>query len=341
MMSSNFFIIFICMFLLALHLSWGYKPVIEAFPSNIVRKRDSVTIRCSSQYQGILRLNIKRDSSFVDAKTEEQEYNFFVPNVEKDTDCTCIQVYNNIWSDYSDVLTLKVIDPKKPKISAAHVQDDIEDTKVLITCSAPDPPEQCRVKRFFLYSGKVEIRDLSANGSSRQVTFECSNLTAKYRCSYVLEVKEKSHHLITSPLSNTVTPTKHKDEEEKGSSDYDFLIPIVATVCVILILILAVILGIYFKRKNKPSPQKMKNSEYPQGEHAKANTEATYSTIDETKLRPPPDVEENIEDTTVDDDNDGITYARLNSANLKPKNTQSYTPADTGLYAEVKKSKPM
>ncbi|XP_056398986.1 uncharacterized protein LOC130293846 isoform X2 [Hyla sarda] len=264
MMSSNFFIIFICMFLLALHLSWGYKPVIEAFPSNIVRKRDSVTIRCSSQYQGILRLNIKRDSSFVDAKTEEQEYNFFVPNVEKDTDCTCIQVYNNIWSDYSDVLTLKVI-----------------------------------------------------------------------------EVKEKSHHLITSPLSNTVTPTKHKDEEEKGSSDYDFLIPIVATVCVILILILAVILGIYFKRKNKPSPQKMKNSEYPQGEHAKANTEATYSTIDETKLRPPPDVEENIEDTTVDDDNDGITYARLNSANLKPKNTQSYTPADTGLYAEVKKSKPM
>ncbi|XP_056398987.1 uncharacterized protein LOC130293846 isoform X3 [Hyla sarda] len=238
MMSSNFFIIFICMFLLALHLSWGYKPVIEAFPSNIVRKRDSVTIRCSSQYQGILRLNIKRDSSFVDAKTEEQEYNFFVPNVEKDTDCTCIQVYNNIWSDYSDVLTLKVI-------------------------------------------------------------------------------------------------------EEKGSSDYDFLIPIVATVCVILILILAVILGIYFKRKNKPSPQKMKNSEYPQGEHAKANTEATYSTIDETKLRPPPDVEENIEDTTVDDDNDGITYARLNSANLKPKNTQSYTPADTGLYAEVKKSKPM
>lgn len=120
------------------------------------------------------------------------------------------------------------------------------------------------------------------------------------------------------------------------------LIPVVAAVCGILIMILVVILVVYFMRKKKRSPQKVKNSEFPQSEQTETTPEATYCTVDESKMRTNPDVAVDMKDTNFEEDNDdGITYARLNKVILKQKNTEeSDTPTDTSLYAEVKKSKP-
>ncbi|XP_075694956.1 uncharacterized protein LOC142661447 [Rhinoderma darwinii] len=357
-MSSNFFTIFVYVLLSAIHLSWGYKPEIQAFPNKVVRKGENVTIRCSSAYnQGTFRLQRRNTEWYQTGGTNVNEQNFTVTNVEKlnSTDYYCT-VENNggWWSEHSDILTLRVIDPRKPDISC--LQDDSEDMQLLITCRVPDPPAECRLKRFLLYSGKERITDLSAVESSLQVTFEVYNLTAEYRCSYVLEVKEQPRHVIESPLSNRLTPTKCKDKEKTKSSNDDkekaksfdddkeetnnfdngVWIPVVSAVCGFFALILVVILVVYFIRKKKSSPQKMKNSEYC-SEQAETTTEATYSTVN--KMRPISYVERDVKDTGMDDDNDdGITYARLNKITLKQKNIEPDTPRNTDVYAEVKNS---
>lgn len=341
------------MLLPALHLAWGYKPEIQAFPSKVVGKGDNVIIRCSSSfYRGRYRLRREDTSWIIDGDSDVSQHNFTV-TVGDNYYCT---LYNGIgWSEHSDILTLKVIDPQKPKISSKQ-----QDMQLLITCRAPNPPEECRVKRFYLYSGKERIKDLLAIESSPEVTFTVSSLTAEYRCSYELEVLDGSNHLIESQQSHKVKPTKNEDrertqsttpgeeegseEEGKGEENKDLLgvlIPVVAAVCGILIMILVVFLVVYFMRKKKQSPQKMKSSEFPQSEQAETTPEATYITIDDSKMRANPDVAVDMKDTNFGDDNDdGITYARLNKDILKQKNTESDTPTDTSLYAEVKKSKP-
>ncbi|XP_044134106.1 uncharacterized protein LOC122926703 isoform X3 [Bufo gargarizans] len=110
-------------------------------------------------------------------------------------------------------------DPIKPQIS--YQLDDSENKQLLIICSAPEPPEECRVKRFLLYSGIVAIKDLSAIEGSPKVTFTVSNLTAEYRCSYVLEVKDQLLHLIKSPRSDKITPTIPEDKKRTESTEGD------------------------------------------------------------------------------------------------------------------------
>ncbi|XP_040288699.1 uncharacterized protein LOC121001602 [Bufo bufo] len=363
-MSSNSFTIIFYMLFPALYLACSYfdesKPEIQAFPSKVVKKGGSVTIRCSSPYyEGQFRL--QEETAYFDSKHDVREENFTLTNVQEYNSINyyCSQYSCGTWSKKSDFLTLKVIDPIKPQIS--YHLDDSENKQLLIICTAPKPPEECRVKSFFLYSGKVEIKDLKAMGSPK-VTFTVSNLTAEYKCSYVLEVKDPPLHLIKSPRSNKITPTIPEDKKRTESTEGDekeiidtkrehvddleskrspeYLIPVVATVCGCLALILILIIVVYIRRKNKSSPQKMKHSEFPQSGEADIAAEVTYCAVDENRIRATPQVEVDMKDTTMKDYNDdGITYAELNKISLT-QNTQSYTPTDTSLYAEVKKKLP-
>ncbi|XP_040288718.1 killer cell immunoglobulin-like receptor 3DS1 isoform X2 [Bufo bufo] len=213
-MSSNSFTIVFYMLFPALYLAcsnfYESKPEIQAFPSKVVKKGGSVTIRCSSAYyEGMFRLHGEK-TAYVDSKHDVREENFTLTNVQEyiSINYYCSQYSCHIWSEKSDFLTLKVIDPIKPQIS--YHLDDSENKQLLIICTAPEPPEECRVKRFLLYSGMVAIKDLKAMGSPK-VTFTVSNLTAEYRCSYVLEVKDQPLHLIKSPCSNKITPTIPED----------------------------------------------------------------------------------------------------------------------------------
>ncbi|XP_066461883.1 leukocyte immunoglobulin-like receptor subfamily A member 5 [Eleutherodactylus coqui] len=220
-MSSHPFTIYFYILLPALHLAWGNKAEIRAFPSKVVKKGDDVTIRCSSPYnQGEFRLYTKTDYSEYSASKaiNVNEYNFTVTDVQEDNSAyRCIQFTNAGPSEWSNVLTLQVIDPQKPNISC--VQDNPEDPKLLITCSAPDPPEGFRVKRFHLYLGREQIRDLPLKESSPQVTFQVSNSSRAYRCSYVIEVKEEPNQFIEAPISNEVTATECNEKEEITVTD--------------------------------------------------------------------------------------------------------------------------
>ncbi|XP_066461880.1 leukocyte immunoglobulin-like receptor subfamily B member 4 isoform X2 [Eleutherodactylus coqui] len=353
-MSSHPLTIFAYILLPALHLAWGNKAEIRAFPSKVVKKGDDVTIRCSGPYnQGTFRLE-RTNNKYSDSEaTDVNAYDFTVTDVQDNSAYSCRQFSNAGWSGPSDPLTLQVIDPQKPNISC--VQDNSEDTKLQITCRAPDPPEGCSVKRFHLYSGRVLITDLPVKESSPQVTFKVSNPSKEYSCSYVVEVKEQPNQVIEAPISDEVTARKCNDfsdvnerkgtwdEEETIPIDDDVLIPAVAASCGILMLILIVILVVYFMRKNKSSTQKMKNGDFHHSEKAETTTDATYCTVDKNRVRATPDVEVDMRDTTLDGyDDNGITYATLNKISLNQKSTQPDVPVptDTSLYAEVKKSGP-
>ncbi|XP_073513905.1 leukocyte immunoglobulin-like receptor subfamily A member 5 [Phyllobates terribilis] len=213
MMSSNFFTTYIYM-LPALQLAWGLRLEIQAFPSKVVQKGSNVTIICSSPYnQG--RFSLLRNGAplFIAENTKVNEQNFTLTNVQEhnSTDYYCYQYYDQKWRDYSDFLTLNVIDTHKPSISAC-AQGELEDKPVLITCSAPKPPCECKIQRFFLYSGKTQLEIWPVKTiTSQKKIFKVSNFTAEYRCSYLLQVNEQPHHWIESPLSDSVTPTECED----------------------------------------------------------------------------------------------------------------------------------
>ncbi|XP_044134104.1 uncharacterized protein LOC122926703 isoform X1 [Bufo gargarizans] len=223
-MSSNSFKIVFYLLFPALYLAcsyfYGSKPDIQAFPSKVVKMGGNVTIRCSSPYyEGPFRLH-GENNAYLNSKHDVREENFTLTNVQEyNSNYYCIQYSCGTWSKRSDFLTLKVIDPIKPQIS--YQLDDSENKQLLIICSAPEPPEECRVKRFLLYSGIVAIKDLSAIEGSPKVTFTVSNLTAEYRCSYVLEVKDQLLHLIKSPRSDKITPTIPEDKKRTESTEGD------------------------------------------------------------------------------------------------------------------------
>ncbi|XP_071969605.1 uncharacterized protein [Engystomops pustulosus] len=331
---------------------FGFKPEIQVFPNKVVKKGGNVTIRCSCpNYQGIFRLSSSNTKWYKDGEENKHEQNFTVTNVtENDSDFYCLHHTTILsWSEKSDTLTLKVIDPHKPKISA-YLQDDLHKGKqILITCTAPEPPEECSIIRFYLYSGKVRIRDLTFV-DRRQVNFTPVSY-AKYRCSYDLKVKEPPLHIIESPLSEGVKPKKYEEtnnpEEEaeenteKIGTEQGVLNLVVATICGILIVLLIVMFAIYFKRKKKSSPQKMKNSNFGQSGQVENMAEATYCTVDRNMMTRTPDVEVDLTDTGLGDYNgDGIIYAKLNPISPRQKNTQSNIATDTSIYAEVKKTTP-
>ncbi|KAM4016869.1 leukocyte immunoglobulin-like receptor subfamily A member 5 [Anomaloglossus baeobatrachus] len=213
MMSSYFFLTYIYMLPMTLQFTSGQKLQIQAFPSNVILKGSNVTIRCSSQYnQGpfsLLRINATLLTA-LDSNTYEQD--FTVTNVQEhnSTDYYCYQYYERKWRDYSDFLTLQVIDPEKPNISACE-QDEPED-HLLITCSAPQPPQECIIQRYFLYSGKTQLNIWPViTITPQKKIFKVSDLTAEYRCSYLLQVKTQLLHLMESPLSDRLTTTKCED----------------------------------------------------------------------------------------------------------------------------------
>ncbi|XP_066428498.1 leukocyte immunoglobulin-like receptor subfamily A member 5 [Eleutherodactylus coqui] len=111
-MSSQPFTIFVYILLPALHLVWGDKAEIRAFPGKVVKKGDDVTIRCSGPYnQGGFRLE-RSNTKISDSKaTDLKEYYFIVTDVQEhnSADYSCIQHSNAGWSERSDPLTLQVI----------------------------------------------------------------------------------------------------------------------------------------------------------------------------------------------------------------------------------------
>ncbi|XP_066461882.1 leukocyte immunoglobulin-like receptor subfamily A member 5 isoform X2 [Eleutherodactylus coqui] len=250
-MSSHPFTIYFYILLPALHLAWGDKAEIRAFPSKVVKKGDDVTIRCSGPYnQGAFRLQ-RTNTDYSDSKDKDgKEYNFTVTDVQEDNSAyRCAQYSGSWWSERSDPLTLQVIDPQKPNISC--VQDNSDDTKLRITCSAPDPPEGCRVKRFHLYSGRERIKDLNVKESFPQVIFGVSNPSEKYRCYYVVEVKEEPNQLIEAPFSDEVTATECKGAAEEKQRDYTRGNTIRISVAGALLVMIIVVVSEYCYREKK------------------------------------------------------------------------------------------
>ncbi|XP_066461884.1 leukocyte immunoglobulin-like receptor subfamily A member 5, partial [Eleutherodactylus coqui] len=228
-----------------------YKAEIQAFPSKVVKKGDSVTIRCSSPYnQGRFRL-YRTDTDYSNSKARDvYEYDFTVTDVQEDNSAyNCVQYSGDWWSEWSDPLTLQVIDPQKPSISC--VQDNSGDTRFLITCSAPDPPEGCRVKRFHLYSGRVQLKDFNVKKSPPQVTFKVSNPSKAYSCSYVIEVKEEPNQLIEAPFSDEVTAAECKGVDEEKQRDYTRGNTIRISVAGALLVIIIVVISEYCYREKR------------------------------------------------------------------------------------------
>ncbi|XP_075461626.1 uncharacterized protein LOC142497555 isoform X2 [Ascaphus truei] len=233
----------------------------------------------------------------------------------------------------------------KPEISWEKDPDDEREHR--ITCTAPEPPEEYRVIRFFLHKNKSQFKDLNTKEWSLKVTFPVSaSDPAIYKCSYVLDVLQTPQHHIESPLSDPLQPTKEDKDAKDGDEDglhgvWTYMIPVISAVCAILILILVVIIVCYFSRKRKTSQDTINNSVLPINDQMATEKEATYASVDEMK-NSNVDVVMQKADNDDDDDDDGgggggITYATLNMEALSMKKVSSSSPVESSLYAAVRR----
>ncbi|KAM4652180.1 uncharacterized protein O3C94_014534 [Discoglossus pictus] len=219
MNSHSIFVIFIYYFLVGHVRIWGQgypKPTIRAIPSRVINKGGDLTIRCEAPY---MVAEFTLTNVIYNINTQKKKYgnvaDFYLANdiLKENAQFYCNYRYSpqSRYSANSDLLTIKVVDIKKPTISFKQKSNDTEGRSNIV-CTAPETPKGYILKRFFLHKGKALYNDLSYQWENLTVEFtETVNKSVQYRCSYVLQITEEPRDAIISPLSDPL-PTSKDDE---------------------------------------------------------------------------------------------------------------------------------
>ncbi|CAH2319181.1 immunoglobulin superfamily member 1 [Pelobates cultripes] len=346
---------FIYGFLAGFFITWGLGEspavTITAIPGSVVKKGQNLTLRCEAEKEGKRFCFLIEGTRPFHCEDIKGKVATVTINNTKQLDsgsyyCTSLGIYEQITT--STILPIWIIDLKKPILDKESDPED--NTKIRFRCTALSSDYQ--IVNFFLLHNTTRVKDSKSNMNSLTTVFSVfANGGSIFRCSYQVEIRTETVKYMESPQSDPVLIEDGRVDEDvvtqitdtgdgrvdegvvTRNTDTDPLIPIISSVSALVVLICVLIIACCIIRKHKNSKNNTENCALPLDDKPADVMEPVYFSADEHGK----ESYLNAENISDDKDEDGITYAILNTNALKKKNVSQDVPVeDVSVYALVK-----